>query len=853
MQTARQDCEFNEPGKREFGCRISLAALLSLALLLAPPARAESVLSFVSAGASAAAATGAGTNSPPSVRLTSPANGGSGLAPASVTLSASASDSGGSVVSVSFWANGSLLGTDSSSPYSWSLSSVSAGAYQFKAIATDNGGASTASSAVNFTVTATSAAVSATRSYVYDANERLCKTINPESGATVVDYDAAGNVAWIAEGTNLTSLVCDRSSVTDSQKIRRYYDALNRLVSVTTPGGAADLTQTYFDDGATKSLTVSNPGAGTVTTNYDYDRRRLLESESSSNGSTLFNLDYGYDPNGNLSQLIYPDNHTVSFAPDSLGRATLVSGTGGIVYASNIRYAANGAIKGFNYGNGITHAMEANLRLLPTRSTDSYVNGAATVKVIDDTYTFDSNGNVTDILDQAQNGLTTRGMAYDGLDRLTAAVSPQQWGNAVYAYDALDNLRLADQGSRQYRYNYDAANRLANIKNPTGTPLITLAYDSHGNTVSKNSQAYVFDAINRMNQVSGLETYRYDGQGRRVQTTDADGKTTFWIYSQSGQVLYTSEARRSQNLSYIYLGNTQVATRAVAWGTGLTSVRYQHTDALGSPVAETDQNKNIVKRNSYTPYGEAFGATVIDGTGYTGHVMDRATGLTYMQQRYYDPALGRFLSIDPVPTDAGSGFNGNRFWYANSNPYRATDPDGRSPLEIAFLIADVAELGGSIHSGTGIGMAVLNVAIDIAGVASPVPGISEASHAIQTAAKVERTAGEIYKGSKLARNMAREGNAVRKGEQEAHHIVAQTDKRAAQSRAILSRNGVDIHSAENGAAMAKADHKKIHTESYHWDVGDRLAAAEARGVDAASKAAAVKQELRDIASGLENR
>jgi RHS repeat-associated protein len=159
-----------------------------------------------------------------------------------------------------------------------------------------------------------------------------------------------------------------------------------------------------------------------------------------------------------------------------------------------------------------------------------------------------------------------------------------------------------------------------------------------------------------------------------VQTTDAGtNKTTFWIYSQAGQVLYTSEARRSQNLDYIYLGNSQIATRAWIWGTPTTTftVKYQHTDALGSPVAETSSTGAIVKRNSYAPYGEAYAPTVIDGTGYTGHVMDQATGLTYMQARYYDPQVGRFLSVDP----AASEFNS--YSYASNNPYRFVDPDGR--------------------------------------------------------------------------------------------------------------------------------------------------------------------------------
>lgn len=62
--------------------------------------------------------------------------------------------------------------------------------------------------------------------------------------------------------------------------------------------------------------------------------------------------------------------------------------------------------------------------------------------------------------------------------------------------------------------------------------------------------------------------------------------------------------------------------------------------------------------------------------GYTGHVMDAATGLTYMQQRYYDPQVGRFLSVDPVTADGKTGTNFNRYKYASNNPYKFVDPEG---------------------------------------------------------------------------------------------------------------------------------------------------------------------------------
>nr|WP_245559086.1 RHS repeat-associated core domain-containing protein [Arenimonas oryziterrae] len=178
-----------------------------------------------------------------------------------------------------------------------------------------------------------------------------------------------------------------------------------------------------------------------------------------------------------------------------------------------------------------------------------------------------------------------------------------------------------------------------------------------------------------------MQEYRYDGLGRRVQARDVvPDQTTYWIYSQAGQVLYSAEARRSQNIYYIYLGNTQVATRAVAWGSGTETIRYQHTDSLGSPVAETDPSRSVTERKSYAPYGEAYNS-IIDGTGYAGHVMDQGTGLTYMQQRYYDPQIGRFLSEDPMDPDANTGASFDRYTYALNNPYRFLDPDGRQAKE----------------------------------------------------------------------------------------------------------------------------------------------------------------------------
>lgn len=131
-----------------------------------------------------------------------------------------------------------------------------------------------------------------------------------------------------------------------------------------------------------------------------------------------------------------------------------------------------------------------------------------------------------------------------------------------------------------------------------------------------------------------------------------------------------------------------------------TTVKYVHTDALGSVVAMTDVSGNVVEgRREYEAYGQQLTPALKDGPGYTGHVQDAATGLVYMQQRYYDPMCGCFLSVDPVTAYSNGDMRFfNRYAYAFNNPYRFTDPDGRSPdtlIDAGFIIYDTGRFLGA--------------------------------------------------------------------------------------------------------------------------------------------------------------
>ncbi|KRA74685.1 hypothetical protein ASD78_10125 [Lysobacter sp. Root667] len=250
-----------------------------------------------------------------------------------------------------------------------------------------------------------------------------------------------------------------------------------------------------------------------------------------------------------------------------------------------------------------------------------------------------------------------------------------------YGYDAIDNIRsVSHPGVREHSYWYDTNNRLTNVQNSGGASVVGLSYDVQGNLNNKNGQQYGFDYGNRLRWVMGKENYRYDGHGRRSKIQKDNGLQEWFQYSQAGQYLFSSKLTAGgvqTTQENVYLSGSVIATIDHNWPSNtIIATKYQHTDALGSPVATTDASGALIERTNYEPYGSAINKTV-DGIGYTGHVMDGSTGLTYMQQRYYDPTLGRFLGNDSISANSGTGDNFNRYQYANNNPYSYIDPDGR--------------------------------------------------------------------------------------------------------------------------------------------------------------------------------
>jgi len=393
-----------------------------------------------------------------------------------------------------------------------------------------------------------------TRRYVYDGYQQLCKTIEPETGATVQDYDAAGNVLWSAAGTGLTSTAdCNRSeALATGRAVQRSYDAANRLLALTFPDGRGNQTWSYTPDGLPAEISTQNDaGRPLVINRYQYNHRRLLSSETLQHLDLgTLNLAYGYDGNGALASNTYPGGRIVSYAPDALGRATSVGG-----YAKEASYFANGALARFVYGNGIVHAMSQNARGLPDRSRDA----TAAAAVLDDSYDYDAGGNVMAISDGLPGAPGNRDMAYDGLDRLRSVTAPG-FGNALYEYDALDNLRRAKVGSRDHTHYFDPTNRLVNVVDTgNSATVVGLGYDVQGNLSIRNGQAFGFDYGNRLRTVGTTEAYLYDAHGRRVKAWNSEAGTIYSFYDNGGVLRFQRNERTGKQTDYLYLSGSLVA------------------------------------------------------------------------------------------------------------------------------------------------------------------------------------------------------------------------------------------------------------------------------------------------------
>ena len=178
----------------------------------------------------------------------------------------------------------------------------------------------------------------------------------------------------------------------------------------------------------------------------------------------------------------------------------------------------------------------------------------------------------------------------------------------------------------------------------------TFAYDGRGRRMSKNGISYIYDSQGRViRQSNGLEFF-YDYEG--IAACRYNDQLYLYITDGQGNVIALIDTNGNEVVQYWY----------DAWG------NHKVVDANGNEVTSSNHLGNL------NPFR------------YRGYYYDVETGLYFLQTRYYDPVVGRFLNRDSVNYADPQTINGlNLYTYCGNNPVEYVDPTGH--IIISFLLA----------------------------------------------------------------------------------------------------------------------------------------------------------------------
>ena len=548
-----------------------------------------------------------------------------------------------------------------------------------------------------------SAADNSKVTYIYEPNGQLTSIQSPGSSPTY-------NFVYDKWGNNTEVKVGNQTLVTNT------YKSNNGLLTQQEYGNKFTVGHNY--DSLDRETSRSYNGATKFYWTYNADGNLARYSE---NGNRV--LTYLYDDIGRLLQVSGNDGSYVKTSYDELDKSTDLhykfNGQRRDVYFHysdkdnlplDVKFGTGTAYAVTNLYDGLTRVYEKDYTLVGNTSNSelkaeySYVDWSGdnsdrttgTVRGINYTY--------------ADGGLKTndRWYTYDNVGNILTECS---WISSSskpvqesYTYDAKNQLVKHDSVSLNaiYTYEYDLGGNIKSktIYNKDSGATSTINY-TYGNSAwgdeltSYNGESIVYDKIGNPTTYRGwgmtwqgrqltkavkdkTVTFTYDSEGIRTSKSDGtnttkyllngtqilaqttNGKTLCFFYDQQGNRVGMAD---SSNHFYYYIYNVQGDVIALAdASTGKLVVTYTY-DAWGKLVKLEDTTANSV--GTQNPFR------------YRGYYYDTETSLYYLQTRYYDPEVGRFINADAfTSTDISGALSANMFAYCENRPTIGSDPTG---------------------------------------------------------------------------------------------------------------------------------------------------------------------------------
>ena len=558
----------------------------------------------------------------------------------------------------------------------------------------------------------------------------LTNTTDPNGNVTSYTYDAATNALLsVTSGSTSAAYSYEKDRLTGitagGNAYAFTYDAFGRRTGVKT--GSRLLSATEYSGTLVSKQTYGN---GNYIT-YSYDNLDRITEKKYNNDSTTAAAGYMYGANGLLS--MFTDrlkNTNTRYTYDLADRVTVIteySGTElyGIDLLSSVKYnyedktnrlssvirksALGSSETGFVYGNTAsgqnpdavyTVKHNGNATLNYTYDALGRLSGKTTAPIGKTTsYTYLSGGHgesstTTLVGSVTQNGITT-GYTYDANGNITE-IKENSVVKESYTYDSLNQLKTVTRNNITTSYEYDNNGNITEVKQNgaviksytygdsewkdllTGFNGQSISYDIIGNPLTYRGKAMTWERGRRLAGITEGDnaiTYTYDDSGLRLSKT-VNGITTEYVVI-AGTL--AGEISGGNKLMFLY---DESGTKYGFIYNGATY--YYNLNLQGDVTGIFDSTGTDVVQYTYDEWGKLLSVTgtLADTVGqinpirYRGYYYDSETGFYYLQSRYYDPETGRFINADGILGANGDILSYNLFAYCSNNPINFSDPSG---------------------------------------------------------------------------------------------------------------------------------------------------------------------------------
>lgn len=583
-------------------------------------------------------------------------------------------------------------------------------------------------------------------SYEYDENDNLLKITDAKNQSTFLTYDyntddltdeCYGGFCkkWLYNTDGTVSNFKNKNNFWFNYQ---YYPKGDNRESLLKNDGYA----TYNYNTLTKALNTVTHNLNGYEIAFTYDGFQRIERVYY-NDFTGNVVQYKYDANDNITEILYPFGYKVLYTYDNLDRLIqIVDGSG--YQLAYYRYYPDGRLDEQQHGDATVtkYLYDSNNRV------DSIVHYYGNTIISAYGFSLDNNGNhLEERIYEPYNSGEFQSLPvannyasnydYDNTNRLTST-NFNNWyhnnngahtvhGIFNYRYDEKDNMTNAWDNNGQYQS-------------------IVNEYDGLENRRLKNNTRYVLDLLNNSN------------------------------------VLVEVDINTNQPIAVYYHGLGLICRYDVA----RAQYYYYHYDFRGSTTMILDRNRTITHTYRYGTFGDVTNQTqqFEQPFKYVGKygVQYDLQNLYYMRNRCYNPYYGKFYSEDPL-------WSTNLFPYADNNPINKIDPNGKfaeTPWDAANAAMDAASLAKNLSTGNYGGAIVDGAGLLLDVIASAVPGAPGGAGTVINSARVAK---KLKNTSRVVSNLIPDGFKVTKKFGYSYGQKIYKYKGKYYSRDITSHNG----------------------------------------------------------------